>query len=92
MDVPKVLKSLLSFHKSYLFGPSHPWGPVLIPINGGCHSGFCFFSLWGSCLCLEGSFLVGAADYGQMATVKAKSWDEGAMLSSGRCEVAGIWE
>lgn len=38
---------------------------------------FGFFFSWGCCLCLEGSFLNGAADCGQMATLKAKAWDEG---------------
>ena len=91
MDVPNLLESLLRFHKSNLFGPSHIWGPVLLtPVNGGCHSGFCFFFSWGSCLCLEGSFLDCAADCGQMATLKPKLWDEGMLLSSGRCEVAGL--
>ena len=91
MDVPNLLESLLRFHKSNLFGPSHIWGPVLLtPVNGGYHSSFCFFFSWGSCLCLEGSFLGDAADCGQMATIKPKSWDEGMLLSGGRCEVAGL--
>ena len=92
MDVPNLLESLLCFHKSNLFGPSHIWGPVLLTlVNGGCHSAFFFFS-WDSCLCLEGSFLGGAADCAQMTALKPKSWDEGMFLSSGRCEVAGLWE
>lgn len=41
----------------------------------------------GSFLCLEQSFLDGAADSGQMATLTAKSWEEGGLLLSRRGEV-----
>lgn len=33
-----------------------------------------------------GKLLDGAAGSGQMATLKAKAWDEGMLLSSGRCD------
>lgn len=62
MNVPNLLESSLRFHKSNGFGPSlgaqfsHPLMEIVTVV-------FIFFFSWGSCLCLEGSFLDGAADW-----------------------------